>query len=89
MNVIELFKSKVSSDREHLEDVLDCLSQIGKPRVARLQQGWFCVVELNTTLAGVAGEVRSDFGHVSPMAAAYETRERARALFAQHHFVKL
>lgn len=44
-------------------EMLDHLSQYGKPRVGRLDGGWFAAIELPIPAEGAAQSVSSAFGH--------------------------
>ncbi len=59
-----------------LEQLLGSLAAYGNPRIARLDSGWFCKVDMSVLPAGASFEVSSEFGHDSPMAAAIECEDR-------------
>lgn len=62
-----------------LEDVLAELLLAGQPRLGVYRGStWHCSVEMNTTQTGAEFKVRSQFDHLTPIAAALECRDRVR-----------
>ncbi len=62
-----------------LEDLLAALATFGKPRVSLQTRGWHACVEMHVSAAGVSFEVKSDFDHKTPSAAARQCAERVLA----------
>ena len=60
-----------------LEQTLDALCVYGKPRLHKMDSGWYCVTEC--FLYGCKGgnlDVKSDFGKPTALSAALECHER-------------
>ena len=68
----------------NLEEILIYLSQFGKPRIGIYStQGWHCNVEMFVTGKGISFEIKSDFGHETPLAAAQCCKRRLEDTLAQ------
>ncbi len=65
--------------KQSLEDVLAELERYGQPRLGVYRLGWHCDVELNIKSLGFSSKVSSEFGHKTPMAAAEQCLDYARA----------
>ncbi len=64
-----------------LEEILAKLQRVGSPRLM-FSGGWSCAVEITTPARGTDYTIRSEFGHMSPYAAAKECAQRVeKALF--------
>lgn len=62
-----------------LEQLLVDMSKIGKPRVSRMNDGWYSGIEIFNNIDGVTFEVKSEFNHQTPWDAAKQCQERALA----------
>ena len=67
-----------------LEEILLSLCGVGKPRLTRLSDGWYCVVEMHVSAAGAEFKVGSDFTCPTPIAAARQCGERVSATLKQY-----
>ena len=68
----------------NLEETLVYLSRYGKPRIGSYSSpGWHCCVEMFVTGKGIAFEVKSDFGHMTPMDAARCCQQRLEEALVQ------
>lgn len=76
--MLTLFKNetKVETSIDDLQDLMQYMIKYGKPRISYISNGWYCGVEMNTNTAGSSFEVKSEFGHPTPMAAAKQCHER-------------
>lgn len=78
-NLAEL-KQWAQADGASLESILDALQKFGRPRVCMVDaNGWYCVVEMNTTAKGAEFNIKSDFGMASPLLAAQQCLERVES----------
>jgi hypothetical protein len=66
-----------------LEEHLLFLIRYGRPRVAYLDKGWFCTVQMNTNTTGTQFDVSSEFGHKTPSSAVKQCNERIDAALNQ------
>jgi hypothetical protein len=53
-----------------LEDLLVKLCEFGKPRVGMYGSGWHCHIDMHVASVGTSFEVKSEFGHRTPLVAA-------------------
>jgi hypothetical protein len=59
-----------------LDEILDALCAAGKPRVARMDHGWLCSIDMHVAAAGTEFKIRSEFDCETPLAAARQCAER-------------
>jgi hypothetical protein len=59
-----------------LEDLLVKLCEFGKPRVGMYGSGWHCHIDMHVASVGTSFEVKSEFGHGTPLVAARECANR-------------
>lgn len=62
-----------------LETMIEDLQRYGRPRVMMIDGGWHAAIEVNTSVPGASGTIRSEFDHQTPRAAVKECLERAVA----------
>ncbi len=60
-----------------LNDLLLEIARFGEPNVVMISSGWYSRIDMNTTALGAKFQVRSEFGHKTPLAAAQECYARA------------
>lgn len=65
-----------------LEKTLIDLSRYGNPRVSRLDSGWHASIDMHVNATGAKFEVRSEFGHKTPIDAANECADRVKAIMS-------
>ena len=70
--LLQAFQAKTAS----LEELLIHLCKWGKPRLARMSKGWYCVLEVFVTPAGVSFDVKTEFDHKTPHDAACQCYDR-------------
>lgn len=63
-----------------LEQTLLRLNHYGKPRVSRMDRGWYCVVEMFVQAEGASVDIKSESNHPSPSTAAQECLDRVSAV---------
>lgn len=59
-----------------LEDLLVKLCEFGEPRVGMYSSGWVSSIKMHVATVGTSFEVRSEFGHRTPLVAARECANR-------------
>lgn len=69
-------KAAVLADADSLETLLDVMQKYGRPRVAMLDGGWCCIVDMRVASVGTEFKIASEFGHPSPRAAAEQCAQR-------------
>ena len=77
--MLTLFRNdttKVETSIDELQDLIVYLVRYGKPRVSYISNGWVCSVEMNTNTIGTQFDVKSEFGHRTPIEAAKQCHER-------------
>jgi hypothetical protein len=67
----------------NLEDALENLCRVGKPRVSRMDDGWVCAVDMHVSAAGTEFKIRSEFDCGTPFEAAQQCTERVVATLRQ------
>lgn len=76
------FKAQTLRDLEslapawNLEQLLDALRYYGKPRLSFLSDGWHCILEMHSPVAGVSFDVKSNFDCASSGDAARQCATR-------------
>ncbi|MDR3444725.1 hypothetical protein [Dyella sp.] len=61
-----------------LEQMLQAMERYGEPRVSRTGNGWVSSCDMHVNATGAKFEIRSEFGHATPGAAAAECLTRMR-----------
>jgi hypothetical protein len=85
MNLLQVIRGDSATDAEpaDLQSVLLDLDRFGDVSLSRLRAyGWWCRIEVRTTALGAEFKVGSEMKHPTPLAAAFECRERLRAALA-------
>jgi hypothetical protein len=59
-----------------LTELLEALCAAGKPRLARMDHGWLCSIDMHVAAAGTEFKIRSEFDRETPLAAARQCAER-------------
>lgn len=76
--MLSLTKSRANIATERLEDVLTELEKYGLPRVSKHDSGWVAYTKMRVHVAGAEYEIRAQFGHRTPLAAARECLTRVQ-----------
>lgn len=66
----------VSNAPEVLEELLQSMCRYGEPKLSMFDNGWHCWIKMHVQSAGASFEIKSEFGHKTPMAAAKECADR-------------
>ena len=69
----------VTPARDSIEDLLDQLCQLARPRLSKTKSGWHASIELAVQSAGCEFDIRSDFNHPTPADALRTLIDRATA----------
>lgn len=67
-----------------LEEILVALCRVGKPRLSRLSDAWYCIVEMHVASVGAEFKVGSDFSCQTPIDAARQCAERVVTTLKQY-----
>lgn len=67
---------------EGLDELLVSMCRYGQPKLSMLDGGWHCWIKMHVQTKGTSFEIKSEFGHNSPMAAAKECAERIATTLA-------
>jgi hypothetical protein len=59
-----------------MENDLIALCKYGKPRIAKMPDGWMCSVDMHVAAKGTSFEVKSDFNCITPSAAVEQVMQR-------------
>jgi len=65
-----------------LESTLAELETYGRPRLSKQETGWYCAIEMLTTVQGMDAKIASDFAQQSPSHAATQCLMRVQAAMA-------
>lgn len=66
----------VSNTTLTLEEHLEKIKYYGRPSLCLINSGWYCAVNMNTNTTGTSFEVKSEFGHPTPLGATKQCHER-------------
>ena len=69
-------KLNANSSISSLGGYLQAMSMFGYPRLSMFDNGWHSYIEVFVTGKGVKFDVKSEFGHTSPIEAVKECSER-------------
>lgn len=67
---------RLSRQLKTLDGLLDAMGQRGNPWLAKLGGGWHCWVEMFVSVTGSKFEIKSEYDHPTPIAAARECHQR-------------
>ena len=75
MGILPLVKASQTAPQT-LDDVLQEMCRYGQPKLSMMDGGWHCWIKMHVASKGATFEIKSEFGHQSPMAATNECHER-------------
>ena len=70
--LLQAFQTKTAS----LDELLTHMCKWGRPRLSKMSDGWYCVIEVFVTPIGVKFDVKTDFDHKTPHGAACQCYDR-------------
>lgn len=73
----------VTKAHESLEELMVSMCRYGQPKLSMLDSGWNCWIQMRVQSAGASFEIRSEFGHKEPIAAAKECADRIAETLAK------
>ena len=76
LTVLQKLSKATKVEELTLEEHLQQMRYYGKPRVSLMSNGWYSCIEMNTNTTGTTFEIKSDFDHPTPTAAAKQCHER-------------
>lgn len=72
-----------ASKPESLDSLLLEMCRYGQPKLSMMDSGWHCWIKMHVASQGATFEIKSEFGHQSPRAAADECHARITATIKQ------
>ena len=76
MNLPSIRDSAFTPSNQSLEEILIELENYGEPRLVKMKNGWYAVLQVFVTGKGVSFEAKSDFNFTSPHGAASQCYDR-------------